>query len=73
VQAHVTRGALRLDVSVSLDGEALVDREFSDLATTWLGSDLYLKLGQAAYGPAAAGALWQDDVVVSRNAVPCGL
>ena len=58
LQAHVTEGAQRLAVSVSLDGEPLVDRDFTDLAAAWMGSDLYLKLGQAAYGPAGAGAIW---------------
>jgi hypothetical protein len=72
VQARVTRSGSSLSVSLTVDGEALVEREYSSLNAPWSGSGFYFKLGRAAYGASGSGSLWHDDVAVGREPLPCG-
>lgn len=72
LQAHVTRSATSLAVSLSVDGEMVVERSYSSLNQPWNASAFYFKLGRAAYGSSGSGALWHDDVAVGLELPPCG-
>lgn len=72
VQAHVTRSGSSLSVSLAVDGETLLERDYSSLNAPWSGTGFFLKLGRAAYGAGGSGALWHDDVAVGREPLPCG-
>jgi hypothetical protein len=61
-----------LSVSLSVDGETLLDRDYSSLNAPWSAGGFYFKLGRAAYGANGAGSLWHDDVAVGREPLPCG-
>jgi len=71
LQAHVTRAGQRLGVSLAVDGESVLEQEYERLGRGWDAADSYLKLGQAAYGPSARGAVWHDDVAVGRQPLSC--
>jgi hypothetical protein len=70
MEGHLTRTGRNLSLSLSVDGTELLTRDFVG-AAVWAGSDLYLKLGRAAYGASGPGSLWHDDVAVSREPLPC--
>lgn len=70
LEAHLERDGRRSRLSVGLDGEPLVVRSFAGSAA-WSGTELYVKLGRAAYGPSGEGSVWHDDIVVSREPLPC--
>lgn len=72
VQAHLSRGDEQLSISLVVDGEPLLELEYTELAAAWKSSSLYFKLGRAAYGASAVGSLFHDDVAVGREPVPCG-
>lgn len=71
VQAHLTRDARQLKISLAVDGESLLEQEYTGLDAAWKGSSLFFKLGRAAYGVSAEGAVFHDEVAVSREPVPC--
>jgi hypothetical protein len=70
VEAHLSRVDGDLNLSLSLDGQALLDDSFTG-AAAWAGAPLFVKVGRAAYGASSRGTLWYDDVVVSREPRPC--
>jgi len=72
VQAHVTRSGTDIGVSLSVDGEMLLERSYTSLNQPWNGSGVYFKLGRAAYGASSPGSLWHDDVAVGLELPPCG-
>lgn len=72
VQAHVTRSGTSLGVSLSVDGEVLIERSYESLNPPWNTDGFYLKLGRAAYGSSGPGSLWHDDVAVGLEPPPCG-
>jgi hypothetical protein len=72
VQAHVTRAGSSLSVSLTVDGEALLERSYTSLNAPWSEDGFYFKLGRAAYGASGTGSLWHDDVAVGREPLPCG-
>jgi len=72
VQAHLALSEAGLSVSLALDGETLLEQDYSDLAASWRSAGLFFKLGRAAYGASARGSLWHDDVAVGREPMPCG-
>lgn len=72
VQAHFARDSRRVSIDLAVDGETLLEREYTSLGAAWKGSSLYFKLGRAAYGGSAEGSVFHDDVAVSREPVPCG-
>lgn len=71
LQARVSREPSTLSVSVSLDGEPVLDSEYQGLNPGWAAPNLYFKLGRAAYGPAADGSIWHDDVAIGSEPLPC--
>jgi len=71
LQAHVTREGSRLGVRLAVDGEDVLEQEYERLGPGWNGPGSFLKLGQAAYGPSARGAVWHDDVAVGRQPLSC--
>lgn len=72
IEAHLVRGGdgRDLGLAVSVDGVSLVDETFTG-ADAWNGSSLFLKVGRASYGASAPGAIWHDDIAVSRLPLPC--
>jgi polysaccharide lyase-like protein len=71
VEAHLSRVDGDLSLSLSLDGQPLLDDSFTG-AAAWAGTPLFVKVGRAAYGASSRGTLWYDDLVVSREPLPCG-
>lgn len=71
VQARLTRDSSRLSIDLAVDGETLLEQEYTRLGAAWKGSSLYFKLGRAAYGASGGGSVFHDDVAVSREPVPC--
>lgn len=72
VQARVARQGSRLNVSVAVDGETLLEQQYAGLGPSWNGRGSFLKLGRAAYGESAGGSLWHDDIAVGSEPLPCG-
>jgi polysaccharide lyase-like protein len=70
VEAHLSRRGRELSLSLALDGQALLEDTFAG-AAGWDGAPLFVKVGRAAYGASSLGTLWYDDLVVSREPVPC--
>lgn len=70
LEGHFTRAGRDLSLSVAIDGAEVVTADFVG-AAAWGGSELFLKLGRAAYGASGPGSLWHDDVAVSREPLPC--
>lgn len=71
IEGHLTRSDANLSLTISVDGEEVVQRDFAG-AAVWAGSDLFVKVGRAAYGASGSGSVWHDDVAVSRQPTPCG-
>lgn len=71
IEGHLTRSGGNLNLTISVDGEEVIARDFVG-ASVWDGSDLFVKLGRAAYGAAGSGTVWHDDIAVSRQPTPCG-
>jgi hypothetical protein len=71
VQARFTRDSGRISLNLAVDGETLLERDYTSLGAAWKGSSLYFKLGRAAYGESSVGSVFHDDVAVSREPVPC--
>jgi hypothetical protein len=71
VQAHLKRADGLLSVSLAVDGETLLEKDYPTLTGPWKDSSLFFKLGRAAYGQNALGSLWHDDVAVGREPLPC--
>lgn len=71
IEGHLTRNGVNLSLTLSVDGTEVATREFAG-ASVWDGSDLFVKVGRAAYGSTARGSIWHDDVAVSRQPTPCG-
>jgi hypothetical protein len=71
VQAHLTRDSKQLSISLAVDGETLLEQDYTSLGAGWRESSSYFKLGRAAYGASATGSVFHDDVAVSREPVPC--
>jgi hypothetical protein len=72
IEGHLTRSDGNLSLTLSVDGEEIIARDFVG-APVWDGSDLFVKVGRAAYGASGSGTVWHDDVAVSRQPTPCGL
>lgn len=72
LQAHVTRQARSLDYELSVDGTSVLSAADVRLGPNWNDRGWYLKVGRAAYGESATGSVWQDDVAVSQEPLPCG-
>jgi polysaccharide lyase-like protein len=70
VAAHLSRGGRDLSLSLALDGQALLEDTFTGSAD-WDGAGLFVKVGRAAYGASSVGTFWYDDLVVSREPLPC--
>jgi len=70
LEVHLSRTDQRASLSVSVDGDTVLQREVVEGAA-WAEPGLFVKLGRAAYGESGQGSLWHDDVVVSREPVPC--
>jgi hypothetical protein len=72
LQAHVTRQARSLDYELSVAGTSVLSATDVRLGPNWNERSWYLKVGRAAYGENATGSVWQDDVAVSQEPLPCG-
>jgi hypothetical protein len=71
IEGHLSRSGANLNLTISVDGAEVIARDFVG-ASVWDGSDLFVKLGRAAYGAAGSGTVWHDDIAVSRQPTPCG-
>lgn len=71
IEGHLTRSEGNLNLTLSVDGEEVIARDFVG-ASVWNGSDLFVKVGRAAYGASGSGSVWHDDVAVGRQPTPCG-
>jgi hypothetical protein len=71
IEGHLTRSEGNLNLTISVDGEEVIARDFVG-ASVWNGSDLFVKVGRAAYGASGSGTVWHDDVAVGRQPTPCG-
>ena len=70
LEVHLSRVGQRASLSLSVDGDAVLERDVVG-GPAWAEPELFVKLGRAAYGESSQGSLWHDDVVVSREPVPC--
>ncbi|HWO14502.1 MAG TPA: hypothetical protein VNN80_33585 [Polyangiaceae bacterium] len=70
LEVHLARLDREMNVTVSVDGDAVLQQELV-AGAAWDAPELFLKLGRAAYGASGSGALWHDDVVVSRAPISC--
>jgi hypothetical protein len=70
LEVHLSRTGRNASLSVSLDGAAVLEQDVVG-GPEWAEPGTVIKLGRAAYGKSGQGALWHDDVVVSRQPVPC--
>ena len=70
LEVHVSRAGQSTSVSVSVDGSAVLARDV-EVGEAWAEPGRVVKLGRAAYGASGQGSLWHDDIVVSREPVPC--
>jgi hypothetical protein len=71
IEGHLTRAGANLSLTISVDGDEVITRDFAG-SSAWDGSDLFVKVGRAAYGASGSGTVWHDDVAVSRQSMPCG-
>jgi hypothetical protein len=71
IEAHLTRSGASSSLTISVDGGEVITRDFAG-SSAWDGGGLFVKLGRAAYGSSGMGAVWHDDVAVSRQPTPCG-
>ncbi|HTV20320.1 MAG TPA: hypothetical protein VMG12_16665 [Polyangiaceae bacterium] len=71
IEGHLTRSGADLNLTISVDGAEVTTRQFTG-SSVWSGSDLFVKLGRAAYGVSGSGSVWHDDIAVSRTPTPCG-
>lgn len=67
---HVVRSGQDVSIDVSVDDGTILATELSG-SSAWAGSELFLKLGRAAYGASGQGAIWHDDVLVSGEPIGC--
>jgi hypothetical protein len=70
LEVHLSRAGQRASLSLSVDGDAVLQRDVVG-GPAWAEPGLFVKLGRAAYGESSEGSLWHDDVIVSREPVPC--
>lgn len=70
MEIHLSRVGPLTSLSLSVDGDAVLERDVVG-GPGWSEPDRFVKLGRAAYGETSQGSLWHDDVVVSREPVPC--
>ena len=70
LEVHLSRAGQRASLSLSVDGDAVLERDVIG-GSEWAEPSLFVKLGRAAYGESSQGALWHDDVIVSRQPVGC--
>lgn len=70
LEVHLSRAGQQASVSLSVDGAAVLARDVVG-GSGWAEPSLFVKLGRAAYGQSSQGSLWHDDVVVSRQPIPC--
>jgi hypothetical protein len=71
IEGHLTRSDRNLSLTISVDGQEIIARDFVG-ASVWDGSDLFVKVGRAAYGASGSGTVWHDDITISRQPTPCG-
>ena len=70
IEGHLTRSGASLNLTISVDGAEVTSRDFTG-SGAWNGSDLFVKVGRAAYGVSGGGSVWHDDIAVSRQPTPC--
>lgn len=71
LEVHLSRTGQRATLSLSVDGDPVLEQDVVG-GPGWAEPGLFVKLGRAAYGESSQGSLWHDDVIVSREPVPCG-
>jgi hypothetical protein len=71
-QARLSMLERRLEVSLQIDEQPVVERAYAELDDAWNAGELYFKVGRASYGGAAMGSVWHDDVALGHEPIPCG-